>query len=103
MLIDPRSSQANTMEACDRYNVKAPHLNADLYENLLSKTDINKELQKSLVRGWREGFDLGSELPEEDHIVGSPVVQSEHREVLKASLENLFTAPLWTVRPTHTR
>ena len=75
------------MEACDRYNVKAPHLNADLYENLLSKTDINKELQKSLVRGWREGFDLGSELPEEDHIVGSPVVQSEHREVLKSSIE----------------
>ena len=75
------------MEACERYNVKSPHLNANLFEDLLSRTDINKELQKSLVRGWREGFDLGSELPEEDHIVRSPIVDDEHLGVLKASIE----------------
>ena len=45
------SSQADTAEACARYNIKPPHLNADLFEKLLQKTDINENLQESLVKG----------------------------------------------------
>ena len=85
--INHLSSEAETLEACKIYSVKPPPLNADLFEKLLRQTDINEELQVSLVRGWREGFDLGSELPEEDPIVDSRIAENEHSEVLRANID----------------
>ena len=51
---DDRSSVLDTQEACSRYGIKPPSLNADRLEELLKKTDMNEDLQASLVRGWRE-------------------------------------------------
>ena len=75
------SSVEDTAEACARYGVKPPFLNADLYEALLEKTSINKELQSSLVRGWREGFDLGSELPPTNHFVSGLGMVTDEQEL----------------------
>ena len=55
LLFHPNSSPEDTREACREYGIRMPSLNADLFEELLSKTTINKKLQRSLVRGWREG------------------------------------------------
>ena len=43
-------------------------------------------LRRSLVRGWQEGLDLGSDLPEDDHWVDSPNMNEEQLEVLRTSL-----------------
>ena len=74
------------MEACRIYKVKPPALNADLFSELLSETDINKPLQNSLVRGWREGFDLGSELPQENHLAKPPILDETKKKVLREGL-----------------
>ena len=60
LTFDDRSTVADTLEACSRYGIKPPSLNADRFEDLLKKTEIDEDLQASLVRGWREGFNLGS-------------------------------------------
>ena len=83
----PDSSVEDTNEACRIYEVKEPSLNAVLFEELLQETDIEAKLQASLVRGWKEGLDLGSDLPEEDHLVGSPTLNLEKLTILEASLE----------------
>ena len=67
--------------------IKPPSLNADLFEELLKTTDINEELQQSLVRGWREGLDLGADLPNEDQIVEEIVLTSAQRRTLSDSLQ----------------
>ena len=41
----------DTLEACKKYNVKPPSLNADLLETLLKGTTIGYDLQASIVRG----------------------------------------------------
>ena len=51
-----QSSEQDTQEACQTYNVKPPSLNADLFEELLRKTSVPAVLTASLVRAWREGF-----------------------------------------------
>ena len=80
------SSQEDTEEACRKYKVKPPSLNAALFERLLRETEINAQLQETLVRGWREGLDLGSKLPREDHFVGSPIMNEEKTAILETSL-----------------
>ena len=87
ILFHPRSSPEDTREACQEYGIRMPSLNADLLEELLSKTSINKQLQHSLVRGWREGLDLGAELPNVDHFVKEPKLSEEQLKVLKDSLQ----------------
>ena len=83
----PKSaSVADTAEACDRYNVKLPSLNASLFEKLLSKTTIDKELQASLVKGWRVGFDLGSAIPAENHFVKETIIADDQSEALALAL-----------------
>lgn len=81
------SSPEDTREACEKYNVKLPALNAELLGALLEKTEMLPALQESLVRGWREGLDLGSDLPEDDHWVNSPNMNEEQLEVLSTSLK----------------
>ena len=44
-------------------------------------------MQMSLIRGWREGFNLGSELPNEDHLANPPILDETQREVLRKGLE----------------
>ena len=61
---DDRSSVLDTLEAFSRYGIKPPSLNADRLEELLKKTEMNEDLQASVVRGWREGFNLGRMLPD---------------------------------------
>ena len=68
------------------YKVKLPALNADLFSELLYETDINKPLQDSLVRGWRVGFFLGSELPEENHLAKPPILDETKENVLREGL-----------------
>lgn len=80
------SSERNTEEACRLYKVKPPSLNADLFELLLGKTDLSIALQVSLVRGWREGFMLGSNLPNKDHFVRTYVRNPDQRETLKKAM-----------------
>ena len=63
------SSVENTLEACKIYKIKPPTLNARLFGDLLKQTDMNPKLQASLVRGWKEGFALGSHLPPINHFV----------------------------------
>ena len=87
LTFDDRSSPKDTIEACMRYNVKQPSLNADLLELLLKKSEINVKLQASLVRGWREGLDLGSNLPEMDHLVDCPKMTKEQLEVLTEQIK----------------
>ena len=58
-----------------------------MFETLLRKTTINKKLQGSLVRGWREGLDLGAELPPGDHLVKEPNLNADQLKVLKDSLK----------------
>ena len=82
----PNSSPEDTREACREYGIRMPSLNADLFEELLSKTSVNEKLQRSLVRGWREGLDLGAELPPEDHLVKEPKLDRNQLKVLKDSL-----------------
>ena len=80
------SSEEDTLEACQRFKVKPTDLNANLFERLLRKTDINTDLQESLVRGWREGFSLGSELPKMDHFSKSFTKLPEQRTALKEAM-----------------
>ena len=81
------SSEKGTLEACAKYNVQPPPLNADLFELLLHKTSINQALQKSLIRGWREGLELGSNIPQIDHLVESQNMEGEQLEVLRKTLK----------------
>ena len=81
------SSPDDTREACEKYDVKLPVLNADLLGALLGKTDMSVPLRDSLVRGWREGLDLGSDLPEVDHLVDSPHMTEVQLEVLRSALK----------------
>ena len=67
LTFDDRSTVADTLEACSRYGIKSPSLNADRFEELLKRSEIDEDLQVSLVRGWREGFNLGSMLPDRSH------------------------------------
>ena len=83
------SSVEDTKEACRVYGIKPPSLNADLFEALLKTTDFNKdnkELQQSLVRGWREGLDLGAELSNEDQFTEEIALTSAQRRTLANSL-----------------
>ena len=73
----PASSQADTLEACKKYKVKPPSLNADFLEETLKKTTIDPDVQASIVRGWREGFDLGSHLPAENHFAKDAKYRTE--------------------------
>ena len=82
------SSPEDTLEACRKYDVKLPTLNAELLGTLLQKTTMLPALRRSLVRGWREGLDLGSDLPEDDHWVDSPNMNEEQLEVLRTSLKH---------------
>ena len=66
--------------------MKPPGLNADLFERLLTKTDMHVDLQASLVRGWREGFALGSELPETDHFSKSSTKSPEQTAALREAM-----------------
>ena len=50
-LLNDRSSKEDTLEACKKFKVKPPSLNAVLFRNLLTKTEIDATLQESLVRG----------------------------------------------------
>ena len=84
---DERFSVADTLAACEKFDIKPPSLNANRLEPLLLKTEINDELQASIVRGWREGFDLGSKLPDEDHFSAAPRIDETREEVLRAGLE----------------
>ena len=84
--LDPRSSRGNTLEACKRYKVKPPSLNADLCRSLLAKSDIAQPLQDSLVLGWEAGFDLGSELDDTDHFTSPSAFAQDQEEALKAGL-----------------
>ena len=77
----------DTSAACKAYNVKPPSLNSALFEKLLEETNIDREVQKSLVRGWREGFDLGSELPKDDHMAKAPKLNKAQEDVLRKNLE----------------
>ena len=51
ILLSDRSSKEDTLEACKKYKVKAPSLNATLFRTLLAGTEISPTLQKSLVAG----------------------------------------------------
>ena len=82
------SSVEDTKEACRVYGIKPPSLNADLFKTLLKTTDINEELQQSLVRGWREGLDLGADLPNKDQIVEEIALASSQRITLNNSLQS---------------
>ena len=84
---DDRSSVEDTIAACEEYDIKPPSLNADRLEALLQKTEINKELQASIVRGWREGFDIGSKLDDINHFAAAPRVDEIQEEVLRTGLE----------------
>ena len=86
MTFDDRSSVADTLEACSRYGIKPPSLNADRLEELLKKTDMNEDLQASLVRGWREGFNLGSKLPDQSHFARGSKTDEIKEKVLRAGL-----------------
>ena len=81
------SSLEDTKEARRVYGIKPPSLNADLFEALLKTTDINKEQQLSLVRGWREGLDLGAELSNEDQFTEEIALTSAQRRTLANSLQ----------------
>ena len=83
---DSRSSEADTLEAYRIYKVQPLALNADLFSKLLSETNINKAMQDSLVKGWREGFDLGCELPEENHLARPPILDETKENVLREGL-----------------
>ena len=63
------SSVEDTQNGCRRYKVRPPSLNASLFRDLLKGTALNPYLQASLVRGWKEGFMLGSHLPPSNHFV----------------------------------
>ena len=80
------ASIADTVEACQRYNVKLPSLNASAFEKLLSKTMIDKELQASLVKGWKVGFDLGSAIPAENHFVKETIIGDDQSKALTQAL-----------------
>ena len=80
------SSVANTLEACDIYDIKPPSLNSELFDELLKQTNMAPDLRDSLVRGWREGYDLGSDLPNEDHFVKESVLGCEEVKALAKEL-----------------
>ena len=80
------ASIADTVEACQRYNVKLPSLNASVFEKLLSKTMIDNEVQASLVKGWRVGFDLGCAIPAENHFVKESIIADDQSEALARAL-----------------
>ena len=80
------SSEEDTKEACQRFKVRPSELNADLFEHLLGATDISANLQASLVRGWREGFILGSELPKLDHFSKSFTKLPEQKTALREAM-----------------
>ena len=81
------SSAEDTLLACKRYNVKPPTLNWQLLQVLLEATEMPIDLRTSLVRGWREGLDLGSTIPDVDHLVDSPTMEEEQLKVLRYSLK----------------
>ena len=80
-------SPDDTREACEKYNVKLPALNADLFAALLQKTTCRLPCETSLVRGWREGLDLDSDLPEVDDLVDCPNMVEVQLEVLRSTLK----------------
>ena len=86
LTFDDRSTVADTLEACSRYGIKPPSLDADRLEELLKKTEIDDDLQASLVRGWREGFNLGSMLPDKSHFSRGQKTDEIKKEVLRAGL-----------------
>ena len=86
LLFHPKSSPDDTREACEKYGVRQPSLNAKLFQELLRKTNIPVALQDSLVRGWKEGLDLGAELPHKDHFVEEPSLTEDQLKVLQVSL-----------------
>ena len=47
---------------------------------------MSAPLRDSLVCGWREVLDLGTDLPEVDHLVDSPSVTEAYLEVLRSTL-----------------
>ena len=51
LVFPSNSSEKDTLAACDKYGIKRPSLNADLFECLLRKTSINVPLLTSMVRG----------------------------------------------------
>ena len=87
LVYDSRSSEEDTLEAGKKYNVKPPSLNAELFDSLLKKTYIDENTRDRLVRGWREGFDLGSNLPVENNMVKSPKLDETQKTVLRDGLE----------------
>ena len=82
-----KSSPEDTLKACKQYGVKPPPLNWRIFKALLEVTEMSSALQSSLVRGWREGLDLGSEIPRIDHLVDSPAMEEQQLEVLRSSLK----------------
>ena len=82
-----KSSPEDTLKACKQYGVKPPPLNWQIFKALLEGTEMVSALQASLVRGWREGLDLGSEIPRVDHLVDSPAMEERQLEVLRSSLK----------------
>ena len=90
----PESSQADTLEACKKYKVN-PSLNADFLEETLKKTTIDPDVQASIIRGWREGFDLGSHLPAENHFAKDAKYRTEaQNNTLMKNLEEEKVAGL---------
>ena len=82
------SSVEDTQNGCRRYKVRPPSLNASLFRDLLKGTALNPDLQASLVRGWKEGFMLGSHLPPSNHFVPEALNRPlEQTEVLRKGLE----------------
>ena len=75
-----------TGEASRHYKVKPPSLNADLFEQLLGKTNLSIALQASLVRGWREGFMLSSSLPNKNHFVRTYVRNPDQEQTLRSAM-----------------
>ena len=82
-----KSSPEDTLKACKQYGVKPPPLNWQIFKALLEVTDMPSALQASLVRGWQEGLDLGSEIPKIDHLVDSPAMEERQLEVLRSNLK----------------
>ena len=73
-------------------NVQRIHLQIDqLEDELIGQKPkckaINDELQQSLVRGWREGLDLGAELSNEDQFTEEIALTSAQRRTLANILQ----------------
>ena len=84
----PDSSQEYTNEVCILYYVKELLLNAAIFEKLLQETTVEIQLQASLVRGWNEGLDLESDLPNGNEFVVSPLLNQEKMTIFNESVVN---------------